>query len=63
PLQGLIQQPFTRAAREADRLDLIGNPSGQISGMLTERKPAREILMNMVAEAEEQIGALQANLN
>ncbi len=63
PLQGLIQAPFTQAAREAGRLDLIGNPSGQISGMLTERKPAKEILMNMVDEAEEQIGALQANLN
>jgi nitronate monooxygenase len=63
PLQGLIQEPFTRAARNAGRLDLIGNPSGQISGMLTERRPAKDILMSMVDEAEEQIEMLQTNLN
>ncbi len=63
PLQGLIQEPFTRAAREAGRLDLIGNPAGQIGGMLSERKPARDILMGMVDEAEERIGYLQTHLN
>ncbi len=62
PLQGLIQEPFTRAARKAGRLDLIGNPSGQIGGMLKERKPARQILMEMVNEAEEVIDQLQGNL-
>ena len=62
PLQGLIQEPFTRAARKAGRLDLIGNPSGQIGGMLKERKPARQILMDMVNEAEEVIEQLQGNL-
>ena len=62
PLQGLIQEPFTRAARDAGRLDLIGNPAGQVSGMLTERRPAKAIVMGMVEEAEEAIGALQRNL-
>ena len=62
PLQGLIQEPFTRAARDAGRLDLIGNPAGQIGGMLSDRKPAREILMGMVDEAEERIGYLQTHL-
>ncbi|MCY4576419.1 MAG: nitronate monooxygenase family protein [Chloroflexi bacterium] len=62
PLQGLIQEPFTRAARKAGRLDLIGNPSGQIGGMLKERRPARDILMDMVNEAEEVIEQLQGNL-
>ncbi len=62
PLQGLIQEPFTRAARTAGRWDLIGNPAGQIGGMLTERRPAREILMDMVNEAEEAIEELQRNL-
>ena len=62
PLQGLIQEPFTRAARRAGRWDLIGNPSGQISGMLTERRPAKDILMSMVDEAEETIERMQSNL-
>ena len=62
PLQGLIQEPFTRAARKAGRLDLIGNPAGQISGMLKERRPAVDILMDMVNEAEETIEQLQGNL-
>ncbi len=62
PLQGLIQEPFTKAARKAGRLDLIGNPSGQIGGMLKERKPARTILMDMVNQAEETIDQLQGNL-
>ena len=62
PLQGLIQEPFTKAARKAGRLDLIGNPSGQIGGMLKERRPARDILMDMVNGAEETIEELQGNL-
>ena len=59
PLQGLVQEPFTQAARDAGRWDLVGNPSGQISGSLTERRPAREIFMSMVEEARETIADLQ----
>ncbi len=51
PLQGILQEPFTRAARMSGRYDLVGNPSGQISGMLNESRPARDILMDMVDEA------------
>ena len=63
PLQGILQEPLTVAARDAGRWDLIGNPSGQISGMLTERLPAKRILMDMVSEAEDTIGFLQRNLS
>jgi NAD(P)H-dependent flavin oxidoreductase YrpB (nitropropane dioxygenase family) len=62
PLQGLIQEPFTEAARKAGRWDLVGNPSGQVSGMLTKRRPAKEILMDMVNEAEEVIERMQRQL-
>ena len=62
PLQGILQEPFTRAARAAGRWDLIGNPSGQIGGMLSQRRPAHEIFMDMVNEAEEAIEQLQRNL-
>lgn len=63
PLQGILQEPFTRAARLAGRYDLVGNPSGQISGMLNERRPARDILMDMVDEAVDTIHSLQNHLN
>ena len=63
PLQGILQEPLTLAAREAGRWDLLGNPSGQISGMLTERLPAKRILMDMVSEAEDTIGFLQRNVS
>jgi nitronate monooxygenase len=62
PLQGILQEPFTRAARLAGRYDLVGNPSGQISGMLNERLPAKDILMNMVNEARETISGLQKHI-
>lgn len=63
PLQGILQEPLTIAARNAGRWDLVGNPSGQISGMLTERLPAKRILMDMVSEAEDTIGFLQRNVS
>ena len=44
-------------------MDLIGNPSGQISGMLNERLPAKQILMDMVEEARETIEELQHNIS
>ena len=62
PLQGILQEPFTRAARLAGRYDLVGNPSGQISGMLNERRPAKDILMDMVNEARDTIRGLQKHL-
>ena len=60
PLQGILMEPFNTAARKNGRWDLIGNPSGQISGMLTRRLPAKEILENMVNEAAETIGRMQS---
>ena len=62
PLQGILQEPFTRAAKAAGRYDLVGNPSGQISGMLNERRPAKDILMDMVNEARDTIEGLQKHL-
>ena len=52
PLQGILQEPFTQAARMSGRFDLVGNPSGQISGMLDRRRPAGDILRDMVDEAK-----------
>jgi NAD(P)H-dependent flavin oxidoreductase YrpB (nitropropane dioxygenase family) len=63
PLQGIVQEPFTRAARMAGRYDLVGNPSGQISGMLNERRPARDILMDMVTEASATVDKMRAQVS
>ena len=62
PLQGILMEPMTQAAKAIGRWDLIGNPSGQVSGMLTERRPAKDILMDMVNEAEDTIESMQQNL-
>ena len=39
---------FNEAAQRAGRDDLASNPAGQIGGMLTERKPARQIMDELV---------------
>ena len=62
PLQGILMEPMTQAAKKIGRWDLVGNPSGQVSGMLSERRPAKTILMEMVDEAEETIESMQGNL-
>jgi NAD(P)H-dependent flavin oxidoreductase YrpB (nitropropane dioxygenase family) len=59
PIQRLIQEPLLRAARKARRWDLVPNLAGQVAGMLSERRPAREILLDMVDEAADTIGSLQ----
>ena len=62
PLQGTLMSCLNQAAQQADRWDLIRNPSGQIGGMITTIRPARDILMDLVNEAEETIEMLQYNL-
>ena len=60
PLQGVLMDDFIAAADAAGRADLINNPVGQIGGMLNRRRPAREILMSMVNEAEGVLERLQS---
>jgi NAD(P)H-dependent flavin oxidoreductase YrpB (nitropropane dioxygenase family) len=52
PLQGVLMDDFVAAAAAANRADLINNPAGQIGGMLRRRRPARDILLSLVEEAE-----------
>ena len=59
PIQRLIQEPLLRAARKAGRWDLVPNLAGQVAGMLSARRPAREILLEMVDEAADTITTLQ----
>ena len=50
-LQGLVVRDLLYSIREAGRHDLLMNAAGQTAGMLTKKRPAAEILQEMVAEA------------
>ncbi|MCS7207868.1 MAG: nitronate monooxygenase [Dehalococcoidia bacterium] len=53
PLQGLLMADLLEAAERAGRYDLLFNAAGQIGGMLKERKPAAQIVEDMVRGAVE----------
>ena len=50
-VQGIVSGEIMAGAREANRMELLMNPAGQISGMLRESRPAKEIFEEMVREA------------
>lgn len=60
PLQGVLMDDFIAAADAAGRADLVNNPVGQIAGMLKRKRPAKDILMSMVEEAEGVLDRLAA---
>ena len=60
PLQGVLMDDLVAAADAANRAEFINNPAGQISGMLKRKRPARDIFMSMVQEAEAGIERLSA---
>jgi NAD(P)H-dependent flavin oxidoreductase YrpB (nitropropane dioxygenase family) len=52
-MQGIVSGEIMAGAREANRMELLMNPAGQISGMLHESRPAKAIFEDMVREASE----------
>ena len=52
-LQGMVSGEIMQGARQANKLELLMNPAGQISGMLDESRPAKQILEEMIREAAE----------
>jgi len=58
PLQGILMGDLLEAARRAGRDELLHNPSGQVGGMLTERKPAARIMTELVRETIEVLEGL-----
>jgi nitronate monooxygenase len=63
PLQGVLMDDLVAAADAAKRPELINNPAGQISAMLKSKRPAKDIVMSMVTEAEqviERLGAMRS---
>jgi NAD(P)H-dependent flavin oxidoreductase YrpB (nitropropane dioxygenase family) len=55
-LQGMLIQDLVYSVRKAGREDLLMNAAGQASGMLTEIRPAADILHDMVAQAADILG-------
>ncbi len=63
PVQKVLVEDFQQAAADTGREELWFNPAGQIGGMLTRRRPAREIFEDMVSGAIEVLKELQANVS
>ena len=55
-IQGMLIQDLIYSARQAGREDLLMNAAGQASGLLTEIRPAADILHDMVEQAAEILG-------
>jgi len=51
PTQVLISSALLASFIEANKTDFVGGLAGQISGLITEIKPARQVLQEMVEEA------------
>ena len=52
-MQGIVSGEIMSGARQANKLELLMNPAGQISGMLHEMRAAKDIFEDMVREAAE----------
>jgi nitronate monooxygenase len=48
PYQRVITDDFNESVAAAGRLELHMNPAGQIAGMITKRKPAKQIMEDLV---------------
>ena len=57
-LQGALVRDLLHSVREAGRHDLLMNAAGQTAGMLKLKRPAAEILDEMVGEAAEILATL-----
>jgi NAD(P)H-dependent flavin oxidoreductase YrpB (nitropropane dioxygenase family) len=56
-VQAVLIHDLMHSIREAGRHELLMNAAGQTSGMLTKKRPAAEILEEMVAEAAEMLSS------
>lgn len=60
PYQKVLTDDFNESVERAGKNALHMNPAGQIAGMLTESKPAVQIVLDIVEETVEVLGKLQA---
>ncbi len=52
-MQGIVSGEIMAGARQANKMELLMNPAGQISGMLHEMRAAKDIFEQMVRETVE----------
>jgi nitronate monooxygenase len=52
-MQGLLVDDLIYSIRQAGRHELLMNAAGQTSGMLTQERPAADIVQEIVTEAAE----------
>jgi len=62
PYQKIMMDDFNEAAVRAGRDDLISNPAGQIGGMLHARRPAADIMADLVTGTIERMHGLQRDV-
>ncbi len=62
PFQRILMEDFNASAKAGGRFDLILNPAGQISGMLKERKPAAQIMQELIEGTIEHLDRLQSEI-
>ena len=58
PYQWVLMDDFVNAAEAADRQELVNLPAGQGAGMLTQRKPARQIVEELAQGAQRELARL-----
>lgn len=58
PYQWVLMDDFVASAEAADKIDLVNLPAGQIAGMLRDRKPARQIVEEVVNGAVDEIARI-----
>jgi NAD(P)H-dependent flavin oxidoreductase YrpB (nitropropane dioxygenase family) len=51
PIQVMLASALVESLRQAGKADYLGAFAGQISGLIKEIKPARQVLEEMVEEA------------
>ena len=63
PYQRVITDDFNESVAAAGKLELHMNPAGQISGMITERKPAKQIMEELVSGTIDVLNETQAKVD
>lgn len=58
PYQWVLMDDFIAAAETAGRIELVNLPAGQGAGMLAQRKPARQIVAELVDGTVRELGRL-----
>lgn len=60
PLQGILMEPVYKASRSIGMMHLDTATAGQVAGLVTERKPAKDIVDRLVAETHEALDNMKS---